>query len=71
MIEAIFIDFYGTVVFEDGENVIHLVQLWMDNSDDYSTYSIQFQNKSYKLLPEVLFALVVNEIKKKIERDSL
>lgn len=27
MIEAIFIDFYGTVVFEDGENVAKISQI--------------------------------------------
>ena len=37
----------------------------------FPLYNVEFQNKSYQLLPEVLFAIVINEIKRKIEREFI
>ena len=65
---------YNTIDFcencED-ENTIYFFKNWFEKPDDYSTYSIEYQNKTFDLLPEVLFSLIVNEFKKKIEKDYI
>ena len=58
-------------LFQESDNAIHFLQTWFEHPDDYLTYSVQFQNKLYNLLPEVLFGIVVNEIKKKVEREYI
>ena len=52
-------------LFQESDNSIHFLQKWAENPENFNTYGIEFQNKSYELLPEVLFAIVINEIKKK------
>ena len=53
------------------EQAIHFLQQWFENPADYFTYSIHFQNKSYELLPEVLFAIIIYDYKKKVERNYI
>ena len=50
----------------EDEQTIHFMQKWIEEPDDYKTYSIEFIKNSYDLLPEVLFSIVVNEIRKKV-----
>ena len=58
-------------LFQESDNSIHFLQKWAENPENYNMYGIEFQKKSYELLPEVLFAIVINEIKKKVERDHI
>ena len=58
-------------LFQESSKTIHFIQKWIENPENFNTYSIEFQNKSYNLLPEVLFSIVVNEIKKKVEKDYI
>ena len=58
-------------VCENTNNQIHFLQKWIENPDDYTEYIIQFQNKQFSLLPEVLFTIIVNEFKKKIEKEFI
>ena len=58
-------------VSEEHPNTIHFIQNWIENPNDYRTYKIMYQGKEYELLPEVLFAIVVNEFKKKVEREYI
>ena len=51
---------------EINEKTIHFMKNWIDNPDDYSTYTVHFQKKEYQLLPEVMFSIIVNEFKKRI-----
>ena len=55
-------------ICEEGEGAISFMKNWIENPEEYSTYSIQYQNKQFNLLPEVLFAIIINEFKKKVER---
>ena len=57
--------------FVEDESAIHFMKNWFEIPDDYSTHEIMYQGKEYHLLPEVLFSLVINEIKKKIERQYI
>ena len=50
---------------------IHFLQQWLDNPDEYTFYTVQFQNKEYKLLAEVLFALIISEFKQIIEKEYI
>ena len=36
---------------------------WLENPQEYKMYLVQFQGKEYQLLSEVLFAIIMNEIK--------
>ena len=56
---------------EEAQQKIYFMKKWVENPDDYSTYPIVFQAKTYELLPEVLFAIIINEIKKKIEKECI
>ena len=58
-------------LFQESTKTIHFVDSWIEKPEEYSTYSLEFQNKSYELLPEVLFGIIINEIKKKVERDHI
>ena len=74
-------EYYPTIQFNNNfisfckndhnNETIHFIQKWFENPEDYSTYHIQFQNKNYELLPEALFALIINEFKNKIEKDFI
>ena len=56
---------------KESENVISFMKQWIENPDDYSTYSIEYQDETYNLLPEVLFAIIVDEIKKEVEKEYI
>ena len=58
-------------LFQESDKAIHFMQPWLDNPENFNTYSIDFQNKTYNLLPEVLFGIVIDEIKKKVEREFI
>ena len=56
---------------EEKENTIHFIQQWLEQPEEYQTYSIQFQNKNYELLPEIFFSIIIHELKKKIEKQFI
>ena len=41
----------------------------MQKPDEFLTYSVKFQNKTFDLLPEVLFAIIIHDLLKRIKRD--
>ena len=57
--------------FEESQKAIQFLKNWLEAPEDYKNYEVQFQNKTYQLLPEVLFALIINEIKYKLERQYI
>ena len=57
------------ICFKQNEN--QFMNEWINNPHDYKFYSIQFQGKEYQLLSEVLFAIIMNEIKQIIEKDFI
>ena len=56
-------------ISKDSEKSIHFMKHWFENPNDYSPFNITFQNKEYDLINEMLFALIINEFKKKVEKD--
>ena len=56
---------------EQNENSIQFVKEWIENPEEYKIYTVLFQGKEYQLLPEVLFALIINEYKQRIEREYI
>ena len=58
-------------ICEEKENTLHFFKNWLQQPDDYSTYLIEFQNKTYNLLPEVFFSLIINEFRKKVEKEFI
>ena len=43
----------------------------INNPDDFKEYQIKYQNKEYKVIAEVLFALIIHQYKKKIEKQFI
>ena len=60
-----------TICEEIKSNSIHFVEEWFNHSEDYKLFTVQFQNKEYQLLPEVLFSLIINVFKQQIEREYI
>ena len=58
-------------ISDQNEKSIHFLKHWIDHPDDFSTYTVKFQNKSYSLLPEVFFAIIIYDYKKKIEKQFI
>ena len=58
-------------ICEEYKQAIHFIQKWFENPEEYVTYPILFQNKNFDLLPEVLFAIIINDFKKKIEKEYI
>ena len=56
---------------EEENKEIYFMKEWIENSDDFKVYSVEFQNKTYELLPEVFFAIIINELKYYIEREFI
>ena len=56
---------------KENENSIHFIQEWLTNPEEYKIYSVQYQRKDYELLPEVFFAIIINEFKQKIEKEYI
>ena len=50
------------------QNSIYFLEEWFTDPTEYKVFEITFQNKNYCIIAEVLFALIINEIKDKIER---
>ena len=62
---------FNSNTIEIGQNddkFIDFMKNWLENPSVYSTYQILFQGKEYHLLPEVFFAIIINEFKKKVEK---
>ena len=56
---------------QNGNNSIPFIQDLIENPNDFKVYNIVFQEKEYNIIGEVLFALLVNEFKKQIEKDFI
>ena len=50
---------------------IEFLKEWIENPDEFKIYEIEFLNKQYHLIPEVLFAIIINEFKMKIEKHTI
>ena len=59
------------IVCEENTNSISCLKELFDNPNEYHFKTIMFQQKEYEVLPEVLFALFINEFKKKIEKEFI
>ena len=44
---------------------------WMKHPEEFKEYTINYQGKEYSLLPEVFFALIIDEFKKKVEKNFI
>ena len=43
---------------------------WINNSLEFKQYHIQYQEKEFFLIAEVMFALVINQFKQQIEKNT-
>ena len=59
-----------SVSFFDG-NSTNLIKELYEHPEEYKEYQILFQDKSYSLIFEVLFGLIITQFKKKVEKDFI
>ena len=63
------------IMIETNDNILNIdnqqqiMKEWVENPNEYRLYQIVYQEKEYSLLPEVIFALIINECKEKIEKE--
>ena len=50
---------------------IDFMKEWIENPEIFKEYQIYYQNKEYNVISELLFALIINEFKKKIEKEFI
>ena len=66
------IQFDGNEIhFFGNEDSIDFMKEWMEHPEKFKEYTIKYQGKEYAVIAEVLFALIVNEIKQKKERNEI
>ena len=56
-------------VCEENENSIHFIDDLMQQPENYKMYDIEFQGKSYSVIAEVLFALIINSFAEEVEKE--
>ena len=56
-------------VCEENENSIHFIDDLMQQPENYKMYNIEFQGKSYSVIAEVLFALIINSFAEEVEKE--
>ena len=64
-------DMNEIVIGKETTNSINFMKEWIDHPEIFKEYQIQYQNKEYTVISELLFALIINEFKKKIEKDFI
>ena len=64
-------DMNEIIVGKETPNSITFMKEWIDNPEIFKEYIIQYENKEYTVIVELLFALFINEFKKKIEKDYI
>ena len=74
------IDFYPiTIAFDmneificqDTPNSIDFMKDWITNPNDFKLYTINYQNKQYSVIAEVLFAIIMYGFKNKAEKQYI
>ena len=68
------ISFHNNIISiceENKENNIYFIEDFIQNPDTDQYYSIIFQNKQYSLIAEVLFSIIIDEFKQKIEKQFI
>ena len=58
-------------VCQKEEKSIHFIQQWIDNPNEFIKQEVHFQKKTFQVLPEILFAIIINEFKKKSEKEYI
>ena len=56
-------------VCQEQQNSIHFIKEWIEHPENYTKYQINYQNQQYSIISEVLFALIISQFKKRIEKE--
>ena len=64
-------DMNEIIIGKETPNSIAFMKEWIDHPEIYKEYQIHYQNKEYNVIAELLFALIINEFKKKIEKEFI
>ena len=61
-----------TVCSEEKEDAVHFIEELFTHPQSFKTYKINFQERDYEVVAEVLFALIINEFKQiKLKNDKI
>ena len=58
-------------VCQNSDTAIHFMEDWLTQPEEFTLYSVKFQGKEYQLLAEVLFGIVMSEVKEKVEKEYI
>ena len=59
------------IVCQERDDSIQFMKEWIEKPNEYKEYSITYQNNQYTVISELLFALIINEFKKKIAKEFI
>ena len=65
---SIAFDMNNIIICEEHENSIEFMKDMIEQSNEFKEYVIHYQNREYSVIAEVLLALMIYEIKKKVQR---
>ena len=58
-------------ICQENDKSIEFIQQWIEHPSEFTEYQIQFQEKEFELLPEVIFALIISQFKTMIEKEFI
>ena len=59
------------IICQENPNSIKFIKDLINNPEEFKEYSITYQETQYSVIAEVLLAIIINEFKKKIEKDFI
>ena len=68
---SIAFDMNEIIIEKESEKSIYFMNDWIQQSEEFKEYQINYQNKEYKVIVEVLFALYANKYKRKIDKQFI
>ena len=64
-------DMNEIIVCQERDDSIQFMKEWIEHPTQHKEYSITYQKKGYTVISELLFALIINEFKKKIKKEFI
>ena len=67
----ILFDMNEILINQQNDKAIDFIKEWIEQPNEFKEYKINYQNKEYSVIAEVLFALIIKEYKNKIEKQFI
>ena len=67
----ILFDMNEILINHQNDKAIDFMKEWIEQPTEFKEYTINYQNKEYSVVAEVLFALIIKEYKNKIDKQLI